>query len=397
MFQISKFLKLQTKVTAFSVLLLLSLAVFMMEGAYAQCPDGTYQVGTHCPHYLIKVPSPWNGDLVVFAHGYVSPTEELAIVDYVIPPENKSVSEIVAGLGYAYATTSYSYNGLVIPQAVEDIRELVVQFPALAESTAPRNVYLVGASEGGLVTTLALEKYPGMFSGGLAFCGPVGDFRKQINYFGDFLVLFNHFFPHLLSSFAGGVTPTPAEIPDALVDQDTWDNIIEPAVLKAIHSNPSATSQLLRTANAPTDPDDPFSEETILGVLWYGIFATNDAVDKLGGSPYDNSHRWYSGSRKDLLLNLRIKRFHADAVALYNIENGFQTSGELTSPLVTAHTTQDPIVPYWHEPIYNLKTLFSGSLLRHLNIPVVRYGHCAFNQNELLTAFTIMVFMAGIY
>jgi len=158
MIRISKFQRFPIGTTVFSVLVLFFLAAFPLEAAYAECTDGTYSVGTYSPLYRICVPDEWNGDLVVFAHGYISPTEDLAIVDYEIPPENYSVSEIIAGMGYAYATTSYSYNGLVIPQAVEDIKELVVQFPDLAESAAPLSVYLVGASEGGLVTTLALEK-----------------------------------------------------------------------------------------------------------------------------------------------------------------------------------------------------------------------------------------------
>ena len=179
-----------------------------LSAADTQCFSGSYQVGLHNPLYYICVPADWNGDLVVFAHGYVSPIEELVIVDYVIPPDNTPVSAIITGLGYAFATTSYSYNGLVIPQAVEDIKALVDKFPEIIGSDAPLHVYLVGASEGGLVTALALEKYP-MLSGGLAACGPVGDFRKQIDYFGDFLVLFNYFFPNVLRSLTDfGETPT---------------------------------------------------------------------------------------------------------------------------------------------------------------------------------------------
>ena len=191
--------------------------------------------------------------------------------------------------------------------------------------------------------------------------------------------------------------PTPAGIPDILVDQDIWDGIIVPAIVSAIDSNPSAMRQLLRVANAPADPDDPLSKETVLGVLWYGIFATNDAIAKLEGNPYDNSRRWYSGSNNDIRLNRRIDRFQADPEALYNIENSLQALGRLSDPLVTLHTTQDPIVPFWHETLYNLKTLFGGSLLYHLNIPVVRYGHCAFSEEELLTAFAIMLFMSRGY
>lgn len=375
------------------VWLFVLLSFSMPATAVAGCSTGQYNVGPYQPYYLICVPDAWNGNLVVFAHGYMSPTEPLAIVDYTVPPDNRPVSEIVTGMGYAFATTSYSYNGLAIPQAVEDIRVLIEKFPELSGKSTPRNVFMVGASEGGLVTTLAMEKNP-VLSGGLAACGPIGDFRKQIDYFGDFLVLFNYFFPGLLASFTNSnETPTPKNVPAELLGK--WDQI-QTGVLAAVAANPSARSQLLRVSKAPADPDDPMSAQTILGILWYDIFATNDAIEKLGGNPYDNSRRWYSGSRNDLLLNLRIPRFHADNNALVQLEKNYQTSGNLLGPLVTLHTTSDQIVPYWHETLYSLKTLIGGSLLRRLNIPIERYGHCRFDQNELLTAFTILRLMAAV-
>jgi hypothetical protein len=39
--------------------------------------------------------------------------------------------------------------------------------------------------EGGLVTTLAVENHPGVFSGGMAMWTD-RDFREQVNYWGDF-------------------------------------------------------------------------------------------------------------------------------------------------------------------------------------------------------------------
>ena len=46
-----------------------------------------------------------------------------------------------------------------------------------------------------------------------------------------------------------------------------------------------------------------------INALWYNVFATNDAVSKLGGNPYGNRGRWYFGSSNDLRLNLLVRRF----------------------------------------------------------------------------------------
>jgi hypothetical protein len=60
------------------------------------------------------------------------------------------------------------------------------------------------------------------------------------------------------------------------------------------------------------------------------------------------------------------------------------------------HTTRDQQVPYWHETLYNLKTIAEGSFLtRHVNIPVDRYGHCNFTREEALGGFALMLLYAG--
>ncbi len=80
--------------------------------------------------YRICLPSGlWNGDLVVYAHGYVSPTEPEGIPeDKLFLPDDTSIPEIVNGMGYAFATTSSRKNGLAIVEGVEDIRDLVAVF-----------------------------------------------------------------------------------------------------------------------------------------------------------------------------------------------------------------------------------------------------------------------------
>jgi prolyl oligopeptidase family protein len=331
---------------------------------------------------LICVPGGWNGSLVVFAPGYVAPTggsPEIAW-DQLELPDGGSLPGIVTALGFAFATTSYSDDGLAIVPGVQDVEDLVAYFKGVYRE--PDQVYLTGASDGGLVTALAVEQAPEVFSGGVATCGPVGDFRRQIDYLGDFRVLFDYFFPGLVG---GSVIAPP------VVTQQQWDTDYVPGITAAFQHHPDRLDQLLRVAGAPFDPNEPQTKiDTALGVLWYNVFATRDARAKLDGNPYDNSRRLYLGSADDLRLNLLVDRFHADAGALAAIEVGYQTSGRLAAPLVTLHTTADPIAPYWHEPLYTLKAPRSGLL--HANLPVFRYGHCGFRAEEVLVALGLLVF-----
>src|SRR4051812_19152553 len=86
----------------------------------AGCTEGGLQTGAL---YRICFPASWNGDLVLYAHGYVAPQDPLALPDDRIG--GQSASATVTELGYAFATTSYRSNGLVAADAVDDLLELV--------------------------------------------------------------------------------------------------------------------------------------------------------------------------------------------------------------------------------------------------------------------------------
>ena len=244
----------------------------------------------------------WNGDLVVYAHGYVAYNEP---IDFLSP--HPAGRHLPAGsrseLRVRLATTSCRQNGPAILECADDIRELVASFPDVA-GTTPLYTYLAGASEGGQITALLVEQSPELFSGGLSACGPIGSFRKQFNYFGDFRALWDYFFP-------GVLPPSPISIPQDVIDH--WENTYEPAVESAVAASPGAALQLINTSKASIDPEDATSvTTTTVNVLWYNVFGTNDATAKLGGNPYDNTTRFYRGSTNDLKLNMNVQRFTAD-------------------------------------------------------------------------------------
>lgn len=348
--------------------------------------------------YCITMPPPppygmWNGDLVIFAHGYVSVNEPLDI------PWSQMVfldgmggvitmPALVNGMGYAFATTSYSENGLAVQQGIADVLDLIEVFEALVGT--PSHIYLVGASEGGLVTTLAVERYPGSFSGGLATCGPIGSFTGQVNYWGDFRVVFDYF----MDTPEFDVLPGNAvNIPHSLMNK--WDAVYVPRIAGVLGANPVNTQQLLSVTGAPVDVSDPDTVgETTLGILWYNVFATNDAIDKLGGNPFDNFDRVYTGSLDDPLLNAGVKRFKARPAALEEIANYYETSGYLQRPLVTMHTTGDPIVPFWHHTLYAAKVFGNNPFSPFVPIQIPRYGHCAFTLSEVVNGFGTLVYLS---
>jgi hypothetical protein len=342
-------------------------------------PDGQLPSGAY---YRICMPTvEWNGNLVIYAHGYVAFNKPITIPeDQLQLPGGMSLPELINSLGFAFATTSYRMNGLAIKTGVTDLVELADVFSAT--HSVPTYTLVTGVSEGGLITTLAIEQRPDVFDGGLATCGPIGDFSQQINYFGDFRVLFDYFFP--------GVLPeSPISIPLSLIND--WPHYYTATIQPLIFAPTNAVTlaQLLSVSHAPYIGGLITTVDTsVYDALSYNVLATNDAVEKLGGQPFDNHNRVYAGSDNDARLNQLVQRFSADAAALHDIDLNYQTTGLLTVPLVTLHTTLDQQVPYWHAALYRGKVIRRDSLAFHqARVGENLYGHCNFSSNDALSAF----------
>jgi pimeloyl-ACP methyl ester carboxylesterase len=352
------------------------------EPASAGCHDGT---ASNSPAlYQVCYPASWNGDLVVYAHGYVSGDEPLAVPDDEV--DGQPVAQIVTSTGAAYAGTSYRANGLVADQAVEDVAQLVTDVRQRFEPD-PDRVFVVGVSEGGLVAARSAEQHPDLFDGALAACGPVGDFAAQIDYFGDFRVLFDWYFPGVIP---GG----PVDVPDSVRTQ--WSSVIIPRIVTALQNDPLAALELLLVSGAPHDPQDLLSVgTTVVGTLSYDVFALVDARARLGGQPYDNVGRQYHGSSDDDALNAGVARVTGDPAARAGLA-AFETTGVLSVPLSLLHTTGDPIVPSVQSELYQAKAAAQGSAGLVELTTVDRYGHCTFTQAELLDAFAGLLGRVGV-
>lgn len=339
----------------------------------AGCSDGVLE---HGALYRVCFPAAWNGDLVLYAHGYVAAHRPIALPDDTVG--GVSVSGTLAGLGYAFATTSYRANGLVAAEAVEDLVELDATVRRLYRPD-PGHSVIVGFSEGGLVGTLAVERHADVFDGALAGCGPIGDFGAQLNYIGDFRVVFDYLFP--------GVLPGSAvHIPESL--RSRWDELYVPAIVIALAANFDAALELIRITGAPVAGNDLRSvAETTVGILWYDVFGIGDAKARLGGQPFGNSTRVYIGSSNDAALNAGVDRFTADPAALNGLLR-LQTTGNLTVPLVTVHTTGDPIVPVQQAELYRQKVSQAGKTAQLTHTTIERHGHCTFQPGEVLAGFT---------
>jgi pimeloyl-ACP methyl ester carboxylesterase len=373
------------------VILVVCLVAFLFPATShaQQCPPSPWDSWCVCEgsspneQRLICKPNPFNGVLVVYAHGYVYPQEPLALPFQEIAP----FADVITGLlnlGFGFATTSYSKNGYAIKNAETDLQALVSEFNGSEPKAA--QVLLVGASEGGLITAMMLEKHSDIFAGGLALCGPVGGMTQQLKYLGDFRVLFDYFFPWV---FPVGLDQYNNPFYATVCSDSQWDDFYAGQVKTAINSNPLRTLQLFKITGAAFNLLDSASfAETAQTALKYSICGTTDLLATTGGMPYDNRKTWYDAS---LLLNLKVDRVTGGSVARGYLKAWYDTTGELTVPLVTLHNLSDPAVPYKHEALYKQKVAAAGYLSNLTSFPVLGYGHCNFQPWQVLGAFSVLL------
>ena len=380
--------------TRLSIVLMLLLTLVLTRGAAAQCSSTLYSSGTYGTaqgasgnaQYVVYMPQPlscFNGGVILFAHGYVPVGSPAGTWQSQLQlPDGTSIPGLVNQLGFAFAASGFSKDGLAVLQGIQDTKALL---NVLAGLEIPfGKVYITGASEGGLVTTKSVEN-DASYAGGLAVCGPIGSFQKQVNYFGDARVLFDYFFPGVLGA---EWTQSNITIPANLMAD--WTSQYEPAILKAISANPLATLQYLNTSGIAIGLNPANAGPAIVAALWYNAFATNDAINTLHGNPYDNIGRTYTGSFNDAKLNASVARFAEDSAAITNLAN-YETDGLLINPLVTLHTTADPEVPFWQETLYHTKVANVSRLSELNQIPVLAFGHCNVTGTDAEVALALLL------
>ncbi|MGR6319164.1 hypothetical protein Q2K19_30140 [Micromonospora soli] len=150
------------------------LAPLIVDGATTTVRQGVHE---HAG-FIIETPARWNGELVMWAHGYRGQGAVLSP-----EPPGYDLRQRMLQQGYAWASSSYDHNGY-------DIRSGVLSTRALADLFAdtvrrPKRVYLAGVSMGGHIIGRSLEQYPGYYDGALPMCGVLGD-HELFDFFLDY-------------------------------------------------------------------------------------------------------------------------------------------------------------------------------------------------------------------
>ena len=337
-------------------------------------------------HYVISVPETWNGDLVLYAHGYTAP-----IFPVGIPPGEEPLVEglrtIALQGGFAFAYSSYSQTGLGLQDAAQRTAQLSNLFVSLVGPQ--RRTFLIGASFGGLVSLKLVEKYPERYAGLLTLCGLVGGVRAEIDYISNVRVLFDYFYPGVLR---GSLYELPA-------DFDITRDIVG-AVSAAIGANPQPAIAMTRITQTPIPfSDGPQLGQSIIQALVLQAVEVEDLLDRTHGQgSFDNTQTVYTGDLPPELLadvNARVARYSDGPFARHFLDKYYEPTGDLRVPVVSLHTSLDPVVPIFHETIYRSLAEAQGQAANLHQTTVDRYGHLAFTPEELVGGFQQMIGLAS--
>ena len=328
--------------------------------------------------YGIDLPASWNGDLVVYAHGYVPP-----FLPVMLPTEGAGLRQRLLGEGYALAYSSYSENGFDVRDAAQRTAQLSSIFASRFQK--PDHTFLIGVSLGAIPALELVEEHPRDYDGALLASGVVGGTRLEIDYISTVRVLFDYFYP--------GVLPgTAIEVPNA-----DFNGTIVPAVVGAIQANPQGAGAMVSIAQ---DTCLPFASPTeivtsILTALGFEFIEGGDFLSHTHDHVYfDNSGTVYTGALPQPLLddlNARVARFSATPDAANFLNRDYQPTGRLSIPVLTMHTSRDPLVPACHETAYHdlVAAAGRGDFLSQRLID--RYGHFTFTDDELQRGFDDLV------
>jgi hypothetical protein len=349
--------------------------------------------------YRVEVPLRWNGELVVYAHGYRG-TGTIVYVD------NPALRAYYIARGFAWAASSYATNGYDVGQGVRDSYSMIDAFRQVI-GRAPRDVYMSGASMGGQITAVAIEKHPSAFVGAMPYCGVLGDTRL-FDYFLDANVT--------AAALAGVHIDFPLQPPADYQDQwRTQVGRIRPALGVTTGAPPKLTaagrtwSAVVERRTGGVRPGfagsfaywnavpslAPLNDLPFLFGLYPGL--TGGTANIAAGNVTDNRFTLYRSTDRrwpttaEWRLNAGVLRVKHTDTADPGLGGVPRVVGRPPVPVLSLHDIGDLFVPFSMEQVYAQRAAANGRSRLFVSRAIRGVGHCDFTQPELRTGFDDLV------
>jgi acetyl esterase/lipase len=354
--------------------------------------------------YRIEVPANWNGELVMYAHGYAGEGLDLKAV-------NSAIRRHLIQNGYAWAASSYSKNSYDVKAGIEDTNLLANNFATLVGATrkvdAPSRYWIIGHSMGGHIAAAAVEAETYatsvnkvQYAGSMPMCGVVGD-----------TTLFDTF------TAMQAAAHVLAGKPNLALDQ--W----------LVGSNKAdITAALFSSFPSPQSPTAPMQPNGSAGLAYfsvlqnltggtrplfdlgygiggsfaggpYGVFGTTTVTTGLTTKPTgDTSNIVYKVDGNETVsaqLNALAPKATAPADANRLRRDGLRwipkVNGQMQAPVLTLHTLGDLFVPFSMEQVYRTRADANGNGNKLVQRAIRGISHCDFTVAEMKKGFDDLV------
>ena len=381
----------------------------VLAAGHARTITGTLHDGAT---YLIQVPANWNGTLVLYSHGYVTPGSPNPATDVGDP----LTGQWLLGNGYALAGSSYATTGWALQQAIPDQLSTLNTFDRRVGT--PSRTIAWGHSLGGMITAALLQLAPDRFTAALPMCGVVGGGVGTWNVALDSAVAVQQLLGPtsglqvvditnptgnlgIAEALFAGAQATPQgrariAFASALGDIPGWFDPASP--------EPAPTDYVTQEANQflwETQVDGPFAfalraelEARAGGnVSWTtGVNFTQQLRES---SDYAEVQALYAAAGLSLSSDIATLQGSAPIVAapkaVKYLTKYIVFNGDLDRPVLTLHTTGDGLVVNQDEQAYRnvAQDAGDGQMLREGYVS--RAGHCTFTPAETIAAFETLI------
>jgi pimeloyl-ACP methyl ester carboxylesterase len=347
----------------------------------------------HHAAYDIEIPPDWNGDLVMYAHGYRGQGTVLTV-----DPPPFGLRQKVIDEGYAWAASSYYDNGYDVRAGVLSTHDLA-QFALIklrwqAGKSFDRHhrrhqVFLVGVSMGGHVTGRSVEEFPKFYDGALPMCGVVGDNE-----------LFDFFFDeNLVAQDLAGVNAYPPPADYLTANVPTIQEKLGLTTLKP--GGPDTTTALGKQFRSIVinRSGGPRPGAVQAFAVWKDFMFTLWTPDGPGTLA---QHPGRVGTNVDTVYDpntpvdvnatvTRVAPTDPKSRASKRLTQSPQILGKPRVPVLSVHGLGDLFVPFSMEQIYarDVAAHHRSDLL--VQRAIRSAGHCEFNANEAGKAFDDLV------
>jgi pimeloyl-ACP methyl ester carboxylesterase len=371
---------------------------------FTATPDSVVHTGIRDgAAYRIEVPKAWNGQLVVYAHGYRG-TGTTVYVD------SPSLRAHYIARGFAWAASSYQTNGYDVGQGVRDSYALIDLFRQVTAQRA-RSVYMTGASMGGHITAVAIEEHPRSFVGAMPVCGVLGD-AELFDYFLDFNVTaaalagvdidfpltpdagFADRWREQVKRILPALGVTTGRPPVLTEAGRTWSDVVE---RRTGGERPGFAASFAYWNTAPSSA--PTADLPFVFGLYPGL--SGGTANIADGNLTDNRFTLYRSTdrllptRAEWQLNRDVLRVAPTARPSRGLDGVPRVDGRPPVPVLSLHDIGDLFVPFSMEQVYARRALQNGRAKLVVSRAIRGVGHCDFTQAELRQGFDDLVTWVG--